>query len=177
MAKRSFNTTGLTFTGIALGTQIATANSYMGIVGTTATQIIDIDEILISGMQSASTLGNFVFVPFSTAATGPSALAAPNADGPLQSNATPVAQTTFTTAATTQPTPASATTAGRINLGINAFGGIIRWNAAPTQQFTLIGNAAFAAGPPVTMGTAALVATTTFGATTAAAAHIIYEPY
>lgn len=176
MAKRSFNTTGLTFTGIALGTQIATASSYMGILGTTATQIIDIDEILISGMASASTLGNFVFVPFSTGPTTPTALAAPNADGPMQSNATPTAQTTFVTAAT-QPTPASATTAARINLGINTFGGIIRWNAAPTQQYTLIGNAAFAAGPPVTMGTAGLVNTTTFGATTAASAHIIYEPY
>jgi len=65
-----------------------------------------------------------------------------------------------------------------INVGLNTFGGIIRWNAAPTQQFTLIGNAIFAAGPPVTFGQAILLNMSAgTGASTTANVHIIYEPY
>lgn len=178
MAKRNFHTYGVTFPATALATA-ATTSGYMAMVGSSTTQITDIDEILITGTASASTIGAFSFIPISTAQTGgATALAAPNGDGPMQSNATPTANTTYIAATTTQPQASNGTTAPKLNVGLNTFGGIIRWNAAPTQQYTLIGNAVFAAGPPVTFGQAILLNLSAgTGASTTANAHIIYEPY
>jgi hypothetical protein len=178
MAKRIFSTSGLTFGTVNLGT-VSVTSQYMAMIGSSTTQVTDIAEVLISGTASASTIGAFTWIPIGTAATGGvTALAAPNSDGPMQSNATPVANSTFVASTTLQPASTSATTAPRINLGLNTFGGIIRWNAAPTQQFTLIGNAIFAAGPPVLFGQAMLMNMTQgTGASTTANAHVIYEPY
>ena len=178
MAKRIFNTFGLTFPATALATA-ATTSGYMAMVGSSTTQVTDINEILITGTASASTIGAFAFGPISTAQTGgASALVAPHSDGPAQSNATPTANTTFIAAVTTQPQMSNAITAAKLNVGCNTFGGIIRWNAAPTQQYTLVGNAIFAAGPPVTFGQAMLMNLTAgTGATTTSNVHIIYEPY
>src|SRR5260221_13850264 len=149
----------------------------MNIQGISPTQVIDWDEVLISGQDSASVIGNFLVVPISTMGATFTALAAPNSDGPMQSGATPVVHNTYI-AATTEPVPSNAVTAPHINVGLNTFGGIIRWNAAPTQQFTLIGNAIFAAGPPVTFGQAILLNMSAgTGASTTANVHIIYEPY
>lgn len=174
MAKRIFNT-NLTWATQALGSAVSGTNS-MNIQGTTASQIIDILEVLISGTASASTIGNFLVVPMSTMGVTFTALAAPNSDGPMQSNATPVIQNTYI-AATTEPVPSNAVTAPHINLGLNTFGGIIRWNAAPTQQWTSIGSGVFTAGPPTTWGGSILSNNSTSGSSTPAVAHIIYEPY
>jgi hypothetical protein len=178
MAKRTFNTFGLTFGATALAAA-ATTSQYMAMVGSSTTQVTDINEVLISGTAAASTVGAFALIPISTAQTGgASALTAPHSDGPMQSNATPTANTTFIAAVTTQPQASNAITAPKLNIGLNTFGGIIRWNAAPTQQYTLIGNAIFAAGPPVTFGQCILINMSAgTGASTTANAHIIYEPY
>jgi len=176
MAKRIFSTAGVSFAAVATGTISAGAN-HMSMIGSSTTQVTDIIEVLISGTAAASTIGAFRYAPIGTAAVTPTALASPNGDGPMQSNSTPVTNTTFITAAT-QPTNSNAITAPRINLGLNTFGGIIRWNAAPTQQYTLIGNAVFAAGLPVTLGQAMLYNDSNgTGATTTANAHIVYEPF
>jgi hypothetical protein len=75
-------------------------------------------------------------------------------------------------AAGTGPQASASATVPRLNLSLNLFGGIIRWNAAPTQQITLVGNAAstgsFVLYNNSTQGT---------GVTGVANAHIIYEPY
>lgn len=178
MAKRIFYTSGQTYATVAKGSAPVSAN-YMAMVGATTTQVTDTLEVLISGTASASTVGAFTLSPISTAQTGgASALVAPNSDGPMQSNATPGANTTFVSAATTQPTISNAITAPSLNLGLNTFGGIIRWNAAPTQQYTMIGNAVFAAGPPVTFGQCILFNNSSGpGASTTANIHWIYEPY
>src|SRR5882672_12846429 len=178
MAKRIFSTLGVSFATINLGSALTTSG-YMAMVGSSTTQITDIAEILITGTAAASTIGSFVFAPISTAQTGgATALAAPNSDGPMQSNATPVINTTFIAAVTTQPQASNGITAPKINVGLNTFGGILRWNAAPTQQMTLIGNAIFAAGTPVTFGQAMLLNMSAgTGASTTANVHIIYEPF
>jgi hypothetical protein len=176
LAKRIFSTFGVSFPANALAS--ALTNGYMAVIGSSTTAVADIDEILISGTQSASTIGAFAFAPISVAATTPTALAAPSSDGPMQSNATPTAFANSYIAAATGPQVSNSTAAPKLNVGLNTFGGIIRWNAAPTQQMTLIGNAVFAAGPPVTFGQAALLNMTAgTGATSTANAHIIYEPY
>lgn len=168
MAKRIASVANVTWALLTRGT-IATANNYLGLQPvTSATQIVDVLEILISGTATASTVGAFLFVLESTIAATPTALASPNSDGPMQANATPVIQSSYITA-TTQPTPSSSATAPSLNLGINMFGGIIRWNAAPTQQYTMIGNASPGGGM--------IMNNTTTGASGTANAHIIYEPY
>jgi ABC-type molybdenum transport system ATPase subunit/photorepair protein PhrA len=67
--------------------------------------------------------------------------------------------------------PSNAITDAKLNLGQNAFGGIIRWNAAPMQQWQLLGSTASGAETMLCN----LVAGT--GVSTTANAHIIYEPY
>ena len=172
MTKRLFTAQNQTWTAQATNTALTNA-TYMGIQGGSTTQVVDILEILVSGFASASTVAAFTFSPGGTPTT-PTALASPNSDGPLNQNGTAlVSGSTVITyvAAGTGSTASNAATVSKINLGMNAFGGIIRWNAAPTQQYTLIGNAA-------TTGVGILFNSSTGGGSTAAAnAHIMYEPY
>ncbi len=173
MAKRIFNTYAQSWTASAAGSALTTAATYMGMTGGTTTQIVDIDEVLISGTAAASTIGAFQLVPSSAVTAGALSISAIGSDGPMIVNATALATvvSVYNTAATTQPTPSSATTVPRVNLTLNTFGGIIRWNAAPTQQFTMIGSA-------VNLGILVLYNSSTGnGVTTTANAHIIYEPY
>jgi hypothetical protein len=65
----------------------------------------------------------------------------------------------------------STVTDTHLNLALNLFGGIVRWNATPTQQWQIIGNTA-PGGESVLWNSA-----TAGGSTGLANAHIIYEPY
>jgi hypothetical protein len=173
MAKRIFNTYAQSWTASAAGSAIAAAATYMALIGGSTTQIVDIDEVLISGTAAASTIGAFELVPASTLETGARSNSAIATDGSMIVNASALSSPAiaFNTAATTQPTPSSSSTVPRVNLTLNTFGGIIRWNAAPTQQVTMIGNA-------LNLGEFVLYNSSTGnGVTTTANAHIIYEPY
>src|SRR5258706_14237599 len=118
MAKRSFNTFGVTFPATALATA-ATTSGYMAMVGSSTTQVTDINEILISGTASASTIGAFAFIPISTAQTGGAfAFAVSNSNGPTQANSTPTSNTTFTPTLTTPPPTTNSTTAPKINIAL-----------------------------------------------------------
>jgi hypothetical protein len=72
-------------------------------------------------------------------------------------------------AAATQPTTTNVTTDAKLNLGLNLFGGIVRWVAAPGAQWTQLGNTA-------TLGESLL---NTFTGSTSGtfSGHIVYEPY
>lgn len=171
MAKRLFTAQNQSFTAQATNTAL-TSSTYMAIQGGSSTQIVDILEIMLSGFATVGTVAGFTFGPCSTPTT-PTALASPNSDGPMNQNATAlVAGSTVIpfVAAATGPSASNAATVAKLNLGMNAFGGIIRWNAAPTQQYTLIGNAS-------TTGVAVLFNSSTGGGSSASAnAHIMYEP-
>jgi hypothetical protein len=171
MAKRIFTAQGQTFTAQATAATLTNA-TYMGIQGGASTQIVDVLEILVSGFASASTVAAMEFLPASTAPTTPTALASPNSDGPAVANATALSSVVTTyVAAGTGPQASAATSVAKLNLGMNLFGGIIRWNAAPTQQIQIIGNSA-------TTGSYLLFNSSTGGGASGAAnAHIMYEPY
>ncbi len=67
--------------------------------------------------------------------------------------------------------PQSSASLHLLELSMNAFGGIIRWNAAPTQQWNMIGNAT-----PV--GETILSANTPgAGGSALLTSHLLYEPY
>jgi len=172
MAKRVFSVGNQTFAGTATG---AAATQWLALKGGAATQIIDCLEFLISGMATSSIVAPFMTAYSSTLGVTPTALASPGQDGPMVVNATAlVAGSTVIAyfAAATGPTPSAAVTLPKLNLGLNVFGGIIRWNAAPTQQWTMVGNA-------TNGGESVLWNNASAGPTTSAAAnaHIIYEPY
>lgn len=171
MAKRLFQANGLTSgTGTATNTAL-TASQYLALFGASATQRIDVDEVLISGFAGSSAPALFQLAHASVLHATPTALATATAsDGPMDSSAGALssAPTTFI-AATTQPTSTANTTDPRLNLGLNLFGGILRWVAAPTAQWTQLGNTA-------TLGESYLAAFT--GSTSGTfSAHLMYEPY
>jgi hypothetical protein len=103
--------------------------------------------------------------------TTPTALATATAsDGPADSSGAAAASAPVTfIAASTQPTSTNNTTDPRLNMGINLFGGIYRWSAAPRMQWTQLGNTA-------TLGESYL-ATFTGSTSGTATISIFYEPY
>jgi hypothetical protein len=180
MAKRVFSTVNMSWIASASGAAITspTTPQWMAIKGGNGTAIIDILEILISGLASASTLGGFLFsrVTALESAAGGAALttSAPKAsDGVENPSAQAITNpvVVFNAASTTGPTPSNVITNADLNLGLNMFGGIIRWNAAPTQQWWVVGNT-------TTTGESILYnSSSAGGATGLASAHILYEPY
>lgn len=172
MAKRIFTSAGLTFTASAAGAQ-ATSGGYMALKGQSA-QLIDVLEILVSGKAAASAIGGFVYKRVSTLETGGiTALAAPNSDGLMNPSGTALASTVtpFVAAVTNQSIPSNTVTDASLNLGMNSFGGILRWNAQTFQQWQIVGTAA----PGIE--SVLFNSSTAGGASAAADAHIIYEPY
>ena len=173
MAKRVFTTGGSTmiWTASAQGSAAASL-CFMGLKGGATTQIIDVLEVMISGMATASTVAAMMLAYSSALGTTPTALAAPGSDGPSVVNATALASVTVPyIAAATGPIPSASVTLPKLNLGLNLFGGIVRWNAAPTQQWTQIGNA-------LSGGESVLWNSSTHGGSSGLAnAHLLYEPY
>lgn len=172
MAKRSFSTAGNAWAAIA-DTAALTANQYMGLAGGSATQMGWVSEIYLGGHAAASTIANALFARSSTLGTGAkNALATPFTDGGLNNSisalSTPFA--TFSSYATTQSQRAATTTDARLNLSLNAFGGIVRWVAYPGEEWWIVGNA-------VDQETTLSLTTADSGATANLGAHIIYEAF
>lgn len=163
----------MTFGASAAGSA-ATSGQYMSVVGNSGTQTTDVLEVLISGKATTSTVAGMVFARQSALGTGgATTLAAPNSDGPMHFATAALAAPVVSAVAytTLQATPSNTVTDAHIQLGLNLFGGIIRWNAAPTQQYTMVGNTAPG-------GSGILWNSSTAGGSSGLAdAHIIYETY
>jgi hypothetical protein len=139
MAKRSFDV--VTWTPTAQADGVLTG-SFQAIVGGAATAIIQIMEIYEGGQAGASSVNAMTLARSSTLGITPTALASPNSSGYMNSNTQ--VQTTVETAyvaATTAPNRSPATTVARLGLSFNSFGGIVRWVAAPGEEWTQNGNA------------------------------------
>jgi hypothetical protein len=169
MSKRSFSiATATSGAGTANNVTVGTSG-FMALLGGSATLLIDFLEILISGFATSSAPALMLFARNSTIGATPTAIADPAADGPLHPSSAAAAIGTPYIAAATGPVRSSSVTAAKLNLGLNLFGGIIRWQAAPTQQFSMLGNTA-------SLGEVSLSAYT--GTTSGTyGAHIIYEGY
>lgn len=142
MAKRIFTSAGLTFTASAAGAAAA-SSTFMALKGAASTQITDVLEVSYSGKATASTVAAIELARASTLETTPTALAAPHSDGPMHfATAALAAPVVSFVAAATGPTPSNTVTDGKLSLAMNLFGGIYRWNASPTQQWTIVGNTA-----------------------------------
>jgi hypothetical protein len=172
MGKRIFTSAALTFTAAAAGSAIGAGSTYMALKGGSSTQVIEVLEILATGKAVASAIGALMLARSSTLETTPTALAAPHSDGAVHpATAALAAPSVPFVAAATQPTPSNTVTDAKLNLAMNLFGGLIRWNAAPMQEWIISGNTA-PGGESVLWNS-----TTHGGASGNADAHIMYEPY
>lgn len=169
MAKRSFQAATYTPTATADTTNL-TNGTYQAIGASGATAGLNVIEIQIGGQASASSINIMQFARDSTLMATPTALAAPNSDGPLNSLTAALAAVPITAvAATTAPQRSAATTSARLALSLNAFGGIVRWQAAPGEEWGIV-------GITVSISESSLSAFTG-GSVGLIGSHIIYEPF
>ena len=169
MSKRVFSNINWTPTAQADASALTNA-TYMALKGGSGTQKTDILEVYVVGAAASSAPTPLCLARASTIETTPTALAAPATDGPLDpATAALAAPPVSFTAAGTGPQRSAATTDARLQVGVNAFGGSLRYNAAPTQQWSLLGNTAQFGETLLSSGNAESPG--------AVNAHILYETY
>lgn len=167
MAKRSASVDSFTPTATADTTNLAD-NTYFGLIqGGSATQRINILEVELGGQAGASAPSIMVLGRDST--VGATVIAGTGfRDAALDAATAALAAAPVTGRSATTDPQRSSTLGHLLNLSFNAFGGIIRWLAAPGEEISIVGNtaslgevslSAFTGGTPGLMG-----------------GHIIYEP-
>lgn len=172
MSRRLFSVPSFTPTTVADNTAMTNA-TYMALGANSATQGLWISEIFVQGQGTSSTnINNNVFARDLVLGSSPTALAAPNRDGPKAGSfyvAPGTLPLTFT-AATTGPSRSNTTTTAQLTLCINALGGIARWKPADMSEAWWI------IGQTVSVSESSLSASTAGSLTSAAqAATIEYE--
>lgn len=167
MAKYSFKSA--TWTPIAVAdTASMTNQGFMGILGGSTTQVVNVLEVYMGGQAGASSPSIMIVSRDSTVEATPGALTTGESAAALHPSSAALAAPTvaFTRAGTL---PQRAATLGLLNLSYNAFGGIVRWVAAPGEELTLLGNTA-------SLGEISLSAYTG-GTPGLTGSHIIYEAF
>jgi hypothetical protein len=168
MARRSFTNESWTPAAF-LDTVSYTANTFMGLLGGSGTQRVDIWEVFMGGAATVSSPMLMTLARDSTVAVGASALSTGASDGPFDPATAALAAppVPFTTVATTFPQRSA--TAARLMLPYNGNGGLVRWYAGDEHGvFRMLGNTA-------SFGEASLSAYSG-GTMGLMGAHIIYEP-
>lgn len=167
MAKWSFASEGFTPVGV-LDAASFTDSGYMGLMGGSTTQRIDVQEVMISGLASAASATPMVLARDSTVQATPTALTTAQSNAALDPATAALAAPQVAFVASTTKPQRSATLA-KLALGLNAFGGIVRWVAAPGSEMKILGNTA-------SLGEVSL-SCYTGGSPGLVMAHIIYEPF
>ena len=166
MAKWAFKLATWTPTAVADAANY-TDNGYQGLMGGSTTQRIDVSEVYMGGQAGASSPSIMIVSRDSVVQATPTALTTgqSNAAYDPATAALGAPQVAFT-ASTTKPQRSA--TLGLLNLSFNAFGGIVRWVAAPGSELRMLGNTAsfgeislgaYTGGTPGLMGS-----------------HVLYEP-
>lgn len=165
MAKYVFDVATWTPTAVADTTNY-TANGFMAVQGVASTRVL-FYEVYMGGQAGASSPSIMVVSRDSTVGGTITGLSAGQTMALLDATAqAPAATATSFVAATTEPQRSS--TLHLINVSFNAFGGIIRWVAAPGEEFSTYGATA-------SLGEVSLSAYTG-GTPGLMGAHFIFEP-
>jgi len=167
MAKRSFQFISYTPTAIADGSAAGTG-TFQDIEASAPTMYIEVQEIYEGGLNSASAVNIMQFARNALPATTPTAVTTPTgSDGFLKTFSTALsASAVVCNFASTGPVRTSVGTASRLNLSFNSFGGIVRWVAAPGEEWGILGTVASVSGSNLSSPT---------GSAGAMGSHIIYE--
>jgi hypothetical protein len=170
MAKRSFQAATWTPTATADGgTNFFANTTYMAIESGAAAQGLNVIEVECGGQATSSAVNIMQFARSVAFGTTPTALASPNSDGPLNGMTQTLGTVPITyVAASTGPARSSAATVAKLNLTFNAFGGIVRWQAAPGEEWGIIGVTSNLSG--------SVLGAFTGGSVGLMGAHIVYEP-
>ena len=118
-----------------------TDSGYMGLMGGSTTQRIKIHEVFMGGQATVTSPCIMILSRDSTVQATPTALTTGESNAALDPNtaALAAAQVAFV-ASTTKPQRSA--TLGLLNLSFNANGGVVKWNAPPDMEPTLLGNTA-----------------------------------
>lgn len=164
MAKRSLSTTAVTLAAFADAAAL-TDNNYCGVIlGGSGTQRTNVIEVFIGGQATSSAVEIMLLARDSTVAG--TLVAGSTFDAALDpATAALAAPAVVGNSATTDPQ--RSTTLHLLNLTFNAFGGVIRWVAAPGEEISIVGNTA-------SLGEVSLSAFTGSG-TGPVGSHVIYE--
>lgn len=137
MSKRIFQVATWTPTAQVDG---VLTGAFQAIKAGSATDILSIMEIYEGGQAGASSVNAMVLARSSTLGITPTALALPNSDAAMNANAVTITTVPVCfVAAATAPNRSPAATIARLGLTFNAFGGIVRWVAAPGEEWTSVG--------------------------------------
>lgn len=167
MAKRAYVCTGWTPTAVA-DTVAFTNNGYKALQGGSTTQLTKITEIDITGLATASAPTPLVLAFDSTVGATSLVLGTNDYDAPLNPLVAALAAPLVSfSSSTTKPQRSS--TKQVLQLGVNAFGGIRRWVAAPDEEVWMYGNA-------VNVGELSLSCFTN-GTPGLISSHIVYETF
>lgn len=172
MSRRLFSVPSFTPTATADNTALTNA-TYMAVGAGSSTQGLFVTEIFIQGLGTSSTnINNNVWARSLVLGATPTALSAPNRDGPIAGGAASALSTVPLTfvAATTGPSRSNTAATAQLTLSINALGGIARWKPADLSEAWWI------IGTSVSVSETTLSASTAAGTTSAAqSATIMYE--
>jgi hypothetical protein len=170
MGKRSFQNPSWTATATADAATTLATNTHMTLGALATTSGLLVQEIEIGGQSGSSTVNIMMFARHQIVGVTPTILAAPQSDGPMHTLGQAAATGNFAACAfTTPPQRSTATQSARLNLTFNGFGGIVRWQAAPFEEWGIVGTA-------VNISESSLSAFTG-GASGVVGSHIIYEAY
>src|SRR5208282_2345652 len=166
MAKRSFNVISWTPTPVADSASM-TASGFMGLMGGSTTQKLTVYEVFMGGAAGSAAPMLMTLARDSTVNVTPTALTTGQKDAAFDpSSAALAAPPVPFVAASTEPLRSA--TLGLLAIPFNAFGGIVRWLAAPGEEIGVLGNAA-------SLGEISLSAYTG-GTAGLMGSHLIYEP-
>lgn len=166
MARYSYSVHSVTQTATADTTNLVDS-TYLGFIqGGSSTQRLNVSEIYIGG-EAASTSSPTINV-FGRSSTVGTGTAGGGFSAALDGSATApgTLARTGNTNATVKP-QRSVTLGHLLNLSFNAYGGIVRWQARPGEEISIVGNTA-------SLGEVTLSAFTG-GTIGAVSAHILYE--
>ncbi len=168
MSKWSVSVSNFTPTATADAADLVDDTYFGSILGGSTTQKINVLEVYLGGQAAASAPTIMVLGRDSTvAATLVAGTELRNA--PLDPAVAALAAPQVVGRSATTQAQRSATLGHLLNLTFNAFGGIVRWLAAPGEEIQLVGNTA-------SLGELSLSAFTG-GTPGAMGGHIIYEPF
>lgn len=135
MTKSTFSSPSWTPTVVA-DTATMTANGAMFLQGASATSFIRHSEFYLGGLATASTVNQMIVARDSTVAVTAITLGTNGKLTPMAVTSSVVAQIAGMSATTM---PQRDTAKHLLQLGFNAFGGIVRWVAYPGEEITTYG--------------------------------------